>query len=218
MLEHNYIKLSLIQSVCDACFEEVLNHNKYLQLRARLQGQLWRLMFPFSENILLQSVCLSVYLLEPEPEVYRLMLLGRQEKGVTRATGWFCWQCWAWEKGKLYLMGWGWSRKQGFGSLLWGGLTFCSGTELLQPEPSICRALAKLHYWPNLKIELFMAACKHTQTDTLKQTKTVDRATQKEGGKRQRAQETVRDKKQQSAQSESNQLTSLSSHIFIHQQ
>ena len=82
MLEDNYITLSLIQSLPNGCLREVLNHNKYLQLRARWRGQLWYFIFPFSENIPL-TVCLSV----GARGIYRLMLLRRQEKGVTRATG-----------------------------------------------------------------------------------------------------------------------------------
>lgn len=74
---------------------------------------------PWKQNILVPlSVCLSVCLSEPQSEVHRL-ILRRQGKGVTGATGWF-W-CWAREKGKLYLMGWGRNRKQGFGSV------FCLG-------------------------------------------------------------------------------------------
>lgn len=97
------------------------------------------------------------------------MLLRRQEKGVTRASEGFCWQCWAWEKVKLYLMGSGWSRKQGFGSLLRGDLTFCSGSEMPQPEPSIwwgssqasllTQPLAGAHYSTDAYIQF---RCKNT--------------------------------------------------------
>lgn len=113
--------------------------------------------------------------------IFRLMLLRRQEKGVTRATEWFCWQCWAWEKVKLYLMGSGWSRKQGFGSLLRGGLTFCSGSEMPQPEPSIwwgssqalllTQPLAGAHYSTDVYIQF---RCKNTW-------EMVDRKTEWEG-------------------------------------
>lgn len=129
------------------------------------------------------------------------MLLRRQEKSVTRATGWFCWQCWAWEKGKLYLMGWGYRRKKGFGSLCWGGLTFCSGTELLQPEPSICRALAKLHYWPN------SSQCTHTHTHS--KTHLPCRDT-RHGGKRHRTWRGMDRKPQRPRETESNQSADLS--------
>lgn len=41
MFKDNYITLSLIQSLPNGCLKEALNHNKYLQLRARWPSQLW---------------------------------------------------------------------------------------------------------------------------------------------------------------------------------
>lgn len=63
MLKDNYFTLSLIQSLPAGCLKEVLNHNKYLQLRARWQGQLWHLIsffFLFLSRHPL-SVCPSVW-------------------------------------------------------------------------------------------------------------------------------------------------------------
>lgn len=65
MLEDNYITLSLIQSLPNGCLKEVLNHNKYLQLRARWRGQLWYFIFLSLKIFPSQSVSLSVCLLEP---------------------------------------------------------------------------------------------------------------------------------------------------------
>lgn len=43
--EDTYITLSLIQFLLNCSLKEVLNHNKYLQLRARWQAQLWHFIF-----------------------------------------------------------------------------------------------------------------------------------------------------------------------------
>lgn len=66
-------------------------------------------------------------------------------------------------------LGSGWSRKQGFGSLLRGDLTFCSGSEMPQPEPSIwwgssqasllTQPLAGAHYSTDAYIQF---RCKNT--------------------------------------------------------
>lgn len=64
MLEDNYITLSLIQSLPDGCLKEVLNHNKYLQLRARWRGRLWHFIsfsFLWKHSLAVSlPICLSV--------------------------------------------------------------------------------------------------------------------------------------------------------------
>lgn len=95
------------------------------------------------------------------------MLLRREEKAVTRAPNWFCWQCWAREKGKLWLMGWGWEQEAGVFDLK-GGSHFALRQNCCNLNLPFCRA----SMWitdPGLG-QNFIAMCTRTLTDTWKQT------------------------------------------------
>lgn len=120
--------------------KEVLNHNEYLQLRARWWGQLWHLFyfflwsvktFPHSLSAYL-SVCWSLGL-----GCTAWMLWRRQEKGVTGAPGSLCPQCWAREGERQAAAN---GRRMGAGSGDFdqcsegGGSYFAPGQNSLQPE------------------------------------------------------------------------------------